>query len=398
MRGLRDRVEQLEGAGLRAGTIMALGDSITINGWYTDRPCQTFNAQSYLAWVSLLSGGRLRLYCPPGRFLPVAATSGLTTAQIAATHLPTVAAAKPGYCVVLAGSNDQPGASAANTASCIAGLRRLYEGLLAAGITPIVCTVPPRADAAYTFGFSTVNAWVKRYAADRGLPCADVFSALVDPATTGSYLAGLHAGDQIHPNAAGGKVIGQTIWQAIDAQVPAAGVPFPATNTRAAADTADALGPMANALFLSDGGAGIPSNYVVQAGAGTQAYVADGTAKLLALTSGGAGGYGVWNALNSDPISVGDRLLFIAKVQSTVEASAGKAQFMLLDSNSGKQAGIDDWTVDIPAGSVLAMEFSWPQSAAGLRARPLLVARTAAGAVATWGRLALLNLSRQGIA
>lgn len=394
-----EKDEALATIAVPRNTLMALGDSITINGWYTNGPVATsFNSQCYTMWVSLLSGGKLRLYVPPGSKIPVAATSGYTTAQMLSIHLPTILAAKPGYCIVLGGSNDQPAANAANTAGCISNLRQIYTKLRAAGIQPIACTVPPRADATYNYGFNTVNAWIKRYCADNRIPCADIYSAVVDTASIGGWATGLDNGDEIHPNAAGGKIIGQTIWSAISAHVSPVTPPLASTNIRGTTDTADAFGVFQNSLFLTDTNAdGVPDNWTVGGGAGTPT-VSDNASlgKMLKLVRG-ASDYRIWNNINSDAITAGDRMLFLAEITSTVEATSGKASFQVLDSNSAQVIGIDQWDKDIPSGSVLAIEFTWPTGFA-TRARPQITAQTVASTVAAWGRVTLLNLSKQGIA
>lgn len=384
---------------VRPNTVMGLGDSITANGWYTTNPCVTFSGQSYMMWLNLLSAGKLRLLVPAGVLGgPIAATSGFTTAQIIATHLPTIIAARPGYCVVLAGANDAPALNVSNANVCIANLVAIYDALRAAGITPILCTLTPRADTTYPYGFAHVNAAIKRYGAQYGLPVADLYSALADPATTSNYLAAYDSGDHIHPNAAGGKLIGQTIWAAVQSNVAAVDPPLAANNTRGASDPADALAAIGNSLFLTDTNAdGIPDNWGVASGAGTPSLAtAASKGKLLTITRG-ASDYKLWNLIDTDSPISGHRVIFSAEVNSTVEASGGKAEFMLMDVNNALACGIDQWTTDVPVGSVMSAEFVWPASGYQNESRLRLSAIGAAGARAAWGRMSLIDLTRLGI-
>jgi lysophospholipase L1-like esterase len=115
-------------------------------------------------------------------FEDFAATGGFTTDQIVATHLPTVLAAKPNACVVLGGINDMTIGAVAVPASTIANLKTIYTSLIAAGILPIACTIPPKNG--YTEGPASLNAWISRYARNNGFPVLDFYSLLVDPSTS----------------------------------------------------------------------------------------------------------------------------------------------------------------------------------------------------------------------
>lgn len=106
----------------------------------------------------------------------------------------------PNVCMVTAGSNDCAGGIPLS--QFITNMTAIFSALLAKGITPIVCTVPPRS------GVSSLNRqynnWLKRYAATYRLPLIDWYATLVDPASaTGQYLSAYDSGDGTHPNAAG---------------------------------------------------------------------------------------------------------------------------------------------------------------------------------------------------
>lgn len=209
-----------------------------------------FTGQSIIGQALLNLDGRVR-------YGGVAATGGYTSAQILATHLPTVLAqAKPGdICAVLAGGND--GTLGASKTSITA----ICAQLAAAGVRVILCTDPPSGDDAL---YQARNAWYQELALDQGYLIADFYGATVDPAT-GNYQTAYDSGDGIHPSAEGatacGRALAATIRDSVSASAPSV---LPTTNSYPGA----LIG--SNALFLTDAGAdGVPDGWIGLADAGT---------------------------------------------------------------------------------------------------------------------------------
>ncbi|WP_261278651.1 prophage tail fiber N-terminal domain-containing protein, partial [Serratia ficaria] len=120
--------------------VAVAGDSISQFGLAASQPNAKgkiyeplVNAQCWAAWAMLFTGGRFR-------YAGTYATGGYTAAQILAKHIPRVIAAKPTFCIVLAGGNDVVKSLDFETVTRPA-LTKIYSKLRRAGIIPVVCTM-----------------------------------------------------------------------------------------------------------------------------------------------------------------------------------------------------------------------------------------------------------------
>lgn len=199
----------------RANTIVLLGDSITIQDAAAGSTTYAAGtgAVGYFAQANVLMGHP---------FTPIynAGVGGERTDQILARVQSDVIARDPGWCSVLAGTNDV--AQSIPAATAIANLRAIYDRILSAGIRLVVCTVPPTGylvSAAQKDTFYKLNAFIKDYAANTGgVVLVDWNSRLVNTAD-GKALAGLTA-DGTHPLAEMAYRMGK-VWAA--AVTPALG-------------------------------------------------------------------------------------------------------------------------------------------------------------------------------
>ena len=101
-------------------------------------------------------------------------------------------------------------------------LETFYNIALAAGITPVPCTLPPFVESSYpsaldphpeyyTNAVDEINTWIYDYAAANGLNVIDFYDVLVDPTRHG-YPNPIYSYDNIvHPNVAGYKTLGESI-------------------------------------------------------------------------------------------------------------------------------------------------------------------------------------------
>jgi lysophospholipase L1-like esterase len=299
--------------------MMAMGDSIIANGANDSVSGSVtvtggrLNEKNWLAWATMLSGGKIT-------YGGLAATGGYTTAQVLATHLPTVLAAKPDACLVLAGTNDT--VASTPLATSIANLTSMYAQLLAAGILPIACTLPPRTGA--TSGDNTLrtqlNIWIVRYARTNGIPMVDFYGTLVDTATAGSYLAALTA-DGVHPNGAGAKAMGQAMADSMATWLSPV-TPFLSQN-----NTDPALG-LSNSLNLTDTNAdGVPDNWTISGTGAVGTLVTDAAVKgkYYVATRGSADLTAQMAAAIT--AAAGDKIYLGVKLMSTVEATSGSFDF-----------------------------------------------------------------------
>lgn len=206
-----------------------------------------------------LSGATTQQLLGPNAVTPTAYTDqvGNTTTQDwcqkATTVLDPVSGKPPRYVHIQMGANDITGAPAVSAANTITNITTCINEVLGAGITPIVGTLIPRADATMAnAGWAAqaqVNNWIKQLARNDGrVIVVDYFRYLADP-VTGKWLAGgawgltsgvTYTGDSIHPNTWSGA------WYMASALVDAlqlAGIANPVTYTTGSNDVI-ALGGM----------------------------------------------------------------------------------------------------------------------------------------------------------
>jgi lysophospholipase L1-like esterase len=361
---------------LRTGTptLMALGDSITANGGGAIDPVTlqvepTYNPTSYTFWAHLLSGGR---------FLHAgdAATGGYTSAQIRDTHLPTVLARKPAYCVTLIGQNSQTDLDAPVD---------IWEALVAAGITPILCTLPATGTAAALWKF---NQFVAQYAREHGLPLVDFHAATVDT-TTGGYKAG-YSGDGTHPTEAGAKAMGQALADVLARVIPNPAVAGVLADNNAATDL-----EVGNPLFLTDDGSGLATNWT-----GLAAF--DGSFDTDPAVAGR-----VWTVAApttadsavgaSFDVTPGNRYQIAAKLSADVEAVGGVWVLRFLSvAPTVNFYTLAEFTKDVPIGSAYAIEWVCPATITTVRFD--ILAKTAAGASMSIGQFTVRDLTALGLA
>ncbi|WP_262119434.1 SGNH/GDSL hydrolase family protein [Serratia ficaria] len=208
------------------------------------------NAQCWAAWAMLKTGARYR-------YVGMSATGGFTASQILATHVPKAIAAKPTFCIVLAGRNDVVKLLDFETETRPA-LAQIYLQLRFAGIIPIICTMSAQSgnSEAQDILRYKINAFCRQYAAKYGLPLVDLHAATTDP-LTGQWIAGYNQ-DASHPWPIAAKVMGEAVadamieWQAPTTPRKAVSVTTP-TNS-------DNILP--NPLFIESSD-GVPSGWVV---------------------------------------------------------------------------------------------------------------------------------------
>lgn len=197
----------------------AIGASITNNGTASSYD-KVLSGTVAFGYQSPLGTALLRT---KGRFAAggIAATSGFTTAQMVATHLPQVLATSWDYCIVGEATNDLlTGVSIATTR---ANLTTIINALMAKGIVPILSTTPPndsyKTGAGLTW-LTQLNEWIKARARALRIPVVDYHTALVDPASNGFVASPSYTTDGTHPNAQGCKAMADALVDVL-AAIPA---------------------------------------------------------------------------------------------------------------------------------------------------------------------------------
>lgn len=203
-----------------ANTIALLGDSITAmtvaqNGVYT-----TKDARGYWGWASMRLGQRIDLVARAGTLN--GGITGQTTAQILARVQSDVIDLAPGWCHVLAGTNDM--LQSVPVATTIANLTAIYNTLAAAGIRVVAGTIPPFA-AATTAQFrltEALNQFVRSQGLTRrGFVVADYHAVLAGPTGTWRIATVAYTADGTHPSAGGAARMGKVLADALAPRVPA---------------------------------------------------------------------------------------------------------------------------------------------------------------------------------
>lgn len=145
--------------------------------------------------------------------------SGQTTPQMLLRFHKDVVALRPAVVVILAGTNDIAGNSGPSTLEMIEeNLAAMTEMAQGNGIHVVLSSVLPVYDYPWRPGLEpapkivALNAWIRRYAAERGAVYLDYHAAMSD-ARQG--LRAEFSADGVHPNEAGYRVMAPLVEQAI---------------------------------------------------------------------------------------------------------------------------------------------------------------------------------------
>lgn len=176
-------------AGQKVG-IVGVGDSISAIAYS--------GLTNWLRDLCYLSGQTYRY-----RYGADFAVSGSTAEQALASQLPQVLAMNPlpKSCVIACGSNNYN--SSAEIASGFAAVTTMIRQLLAAGIQPILWTIPPRGNVPGSqTGINAWNALVYQMQAQYGFPLVDCNAAFQDP-NNPAFLKAAYTFDGTHPTVLG---------------------------------------------------------------------------------------------------------------------------------------------------------------------------------------------------
>ena len=147
----------------------------------------------------------------PGKPYVGRGISGQTTPQMLVRFRQDVIALKPSVVVILAGTNDIAGNTGPSTQAMIQdNLVSMVELAQANDISVVLSSVLPASDYRWRPGLEpgpkivALNAWMRDYAADRGVVYLDYHSAMVDERL---WLGPELSSDGVHPNEAGYRLM-----------------------------------------------------------------------------------------------------------------------------------------------------------------------------------------------
>lgn len=356
---------------------MGLGDSLTANGGCvysvsTQSADYNYNGPSWHMWAATVSGAKLQ-------HLGNAATPGYTIQQIKSVHLPTILSAKPAFCTVLAGVNNLSTINAQD----LSDLSSIYTQLNIAGITPVLCTIPPVSTSYYANVFK-LNAWIKMQAHLHGYPLLDIYDICNAPGTTG-YKSGYVQADNIHFTSAAAKPVGQALSNLLSQNSLA--IPILTTGSSGEANL------ITNPLFTTDNAATppVPTGWSSLSVMNSSfAAESSGFGRVWTITSTG-NGYATSNAY-SPLINPGDSILISFVLQATVPSGA----LIVYCQNGSSQI---QWRLyyelDVPAGSAVSFVWKAPSPQANYT---VAFNGTAANVSAQISRFTAINLSAIGVA
>ncbi|GAA2050745.1 SGNH/GDSL hydrolase family protein [Williamsia deligens] len=319
--------------------IAAMGDSITAANHLLNQP-YSVGGGAWMDLGTLLSGYRYE-------FVGAASTGGYTIAQVLATHLPTVLAAQPDYCLVLAGQND---IGAIDTPR-LTMLRTIWEALIAAGITPILCTNVPS---------STIPNWwllydfTVGYAHQHSLPLFDLHAVLTDPAT-GLYRAG-YSTDAVHPNTKAGIAAAAQAWSAFANNLVGTA---PQPPTQLLPITGSDGGTTPNPLMSGSSTTALPDGWywAEAAASGTVALEAATYGNRMRLTKSSSQRLQANSPLT--PVQPSTRYAVTMRIGAHVAAQGANWSLTVVEAPSyTAPAQFSAVEVDVPDGTLAKMEFT----------------------------------------
>jgi lysophospholipase L1-like esterase len=240
---------QTASAGNSPNTTVFIGDSITAFGNAPETGPNQSYGWGWTAQAVFMSTGRIQQLYNAG-------SPGQTSAQIEARFASEVIAFSPATVVIMAGTNDATAGSlsAAELASTTANLKSMIDQAKQNNIEPIICTIPPRGDAAnYNHNVQKINGAIHKLAQAERILLVDFYSILVDP-TTGVYKSGYDLGDGIHPSPTAAKAMAQFF-------VTATQNLFGPSQEGIVATNGDSTNLISNPLFLTSPAAWMSNGY-----------------------------------------------------------------------------------------------------------------------------------------
>ncbi|WP_199614421.1 GDSL-type esterase/lipase family protein [Paenibacillus alkalitolerans] len=363
--------------------VIGLGDSITQAD--TDLPNNSFGDSSWFMQLIARSNGRLRYVRNSG-------ISGNTTAMMLSRLQTDVIAHKPDMCVILGGTNDVGGDVV--TSTTIGNLEAMIKMLLAANITPIIGTMPPRGDTLKDTLLVQTNTAIKDLAYRYKLILLDFHSVLVDPAN-GNFKAG-YAGDNLHPTSVGSKVMAEYAFEKISPFLPYAETLLPDWNN-------DPHNMLANGLFITDGDSnGVPDSWISYGSSSVTTSLVDNAnivgkaAKMTATSNASGNRYLEQTISDTNKFAVGDKIAFcgkfIAEMTNDVDVIYGAG--VAFTGGTPGLTPLKDWEVKVDNGRFYH-EVTVPSGTTAIVTRFSVGNGTGS---AYWGQVGLYNLTKMGLA
>ncbi|ALA58112.1 SGNH/GDSL hydrolase family protein [Nitrospira moscoviensis] len=206
--------------------VVCFGDSLTAGFQSPTRENPQGTATPYGDWLQEILG--------PAVQVRISGVCGEVTGEMVMRFRRDVLDHRPGYVVILGGTNDL-GWNAA-PAEIMRNLVKLYEQTFAAGAVPIPVTVPSiRVEdhdsnpdgRTWVEGHLTrrrsLNDLIQAYAKSKNIACVDLFEATME--TPSGQLAAEYSNDGLHLTTAGYRLVAERVALVIKADMATPGVP-----------------------------------------------------------------------------------------------------------------------------------------------------------------------------
>lgn len=327
----------------------------------------------------LYSGGKLAKTANAG-------ISGNTTAQMFARIQTDVVAYNPSMCVVLGGTNDS--ASPVSLKDFAANMTGIVRALWKAGIAPVLCTIPTINSAPQRRTIGNYNAWLRRFAAQNGIPLLDYYALSVDPATGNLLQSAMGNQDGTHPGNVGNALLGKYV---ADTLGPLIGAPA----TRVSSDGTDSLNLVPDGLNFGTVSSGLAAPWGVYGtlpSGATPSVVTDpmvpGKMQQLAL-AGTTAGATLYKRITPTP---GHRIVISGTVTKTTGA-AGFQAYINTSNQTDTYNQLLDVTEAVTRGR-FSMELTVPANTNSIDIKLAVQPGTATIAV---GQLTAYDLTAQSL-
>lgn len=313
---------RVTGSAPRQSTIINIGDSIgagsatAVNG----------NWQFGNTYIDL----GIRMSGPQYRQIRNSGIGGQASTTILGRFAADVLAYRPDVVVIHAGTNDLiHGVADSVYTTLLRNLESMIRMALAAGILPVLCTLPPKGDASTSSNTSTATDEIRKsqplyyaLANHYGIPLFDAFRYLCNPAN-GAWREASYSADGIHPHPVAVEILAPLFADFLKR------LPAPGPYLAAAAESNDgSLGNLiANGNFVNgSGGFGFWTLTTSSNSTRTQEAVPSDyyTGYTMKIVRGAGGQASIATASNLVGWSVGDVLRFSGRIKLSglVPASA----------------------------------------------------------------------------
>lgn len=300
-------------------------------------------------------------------------------------RMPDILAQSPGLAFALIGTNDA--GQSIPLADFKASIEGIREAAAIVGVPVAFGLVPPRGYAGPEMDLTRrYNLWLRAWCHRNGIPCADTYGALVDPAT-GLLAAAYDSGDGVHPSNAGHAALGEAVAAALDLPLPT----WPVTSAGEGMLPDPLAAGTSGWAFLA--GAYTAPTRITDAGLPAGSWL-----RLTYSNTTGSTGHASWGSpLGTEGVAwaEGDVLLVAMHIRGSTAAAINKVQ--LMDGSGPAVGAIVEVEFPTATPGPLLRKITIPAVAGTLRLGVTIQAAAGQTATVDIGACDVYNLTRLGL-